>query len=243
VVPPNWDSWGKIRVLGGAFDAEQTSNGWSEDIKLPLDSELHTLESLQQAKSEAAESGAYVQQESAIARYEEWCRDSNNNGISVVDNAMNNGSGNGSAVGMESEDTQEFLERQLKILEAFKSKAPEKPSESAATPGARRSEFADENAVNEHIGPVQFNMGGIQVDADDMLQRLKVIHSLKRLRVSLAYNSLQDRNANNATPEDTPPQTESPAPGAMTKEFDNEQLQNFFSGLMNRSGGGPESPR
>ena len=26
----------------------------------------------------------------------------------------------------------------------------------------------------EHIGPVQFNMGGIQVDADDMVQRLKV---------------------------------------------------------------------
>ena len=32
----------------------------------------------------------------------------------------------------------------------------------------------DEARVNEHIGPVQFNMGGIQVDADDMLQRLKV---------------------------------------------------------------------
>jgi dynein light intermediate chain 1, cytosolic len=32
----------------------------------------------------------------------------------------------------------------------------------------------DEGRVNEHIGPVQFNMGGIQVDADDMLQRLKV---------------------------------------------------------------------
>lgn len=31
-----------------------------------------------------------------------------------------------------------------------------------------------EGKVNEHIGPVQFNMGGIQVDADDMLQRLKV---------------------------------------------------------------------
>jgi hypothetical protein len=31
-----------------------------------------------------------------------------------------------------------------------------------------------EARVNEHIGPVQFNMGGIQVDADDMLQRLKV---------------------------------------------------------------------
>ena len=235
-------------MLGGTFDAEQTSNGWSEDIKLPLDSELHTQESLEQAKREAAESGEYVQQESAIARYEEWCRDSNHNGISVVENAMNSGNGNGTAVGVESEDTQEFLERQLKILEAFKTKAPEKPSDSVTTPGgARRSEFADENAVSEHIGPVQFNMGGIQVDADDMLQRLKVLHSLKgfllcQSRIK-ANNSLQDRNANNASPEGTPPETESPAANAMTKEFDNEQLQNFFSGLMNRSGGASESPR
>lgn len=35
-------------------------------------------------------------------------------------------------------------------------------------------EIGGEARVNEHIGPVQFNMGGIQVDADDMLQRLKV---------------------------------------------------------------------
>lgn len=170
-MPPNWDSWGKIRVLGGTFDAEQTSNGWSEDIKLPHDSELHTLESLQEAKKEAAETGQYVQEESAIARYEDWCRDSNSGGMAVVENAMNSGDGNG-GVAIESDDTQEFLERQLKILEAFKSKGPEKPSE--ATGVGRRSELADESAVNEHIGPVQFNMGGIQVDADDMLQRLKV---------------------------------------------------------------------
>lgn len=27
--------------------------------------------------------------------------------------------------------------------------------------------------MNEHIGPVQVNMGGIEVDADDMLKKLK----------------------------------------------------------------------
>jgi hypothetical protein len=32
----------------------------------------------------------------------------------------------------------------------------------------------DSGRVNEHIGPVQFNMGGIQVDADDMVRKLKV---------------------------------------------------------------------
>jgi hypothetical protein len=29
----------------------------------------------------------------------------------------------------------------------------------------------------------------------------------------------------------------------MAKDMDNEQLQNFFSGLMNRKGGASDSPR
>jgi dynein light intermediate chain 1 len=44
----------------------------------------------------------------------------------------------------------------------------------------------DEARVNEHIGPVQFNMGGIQVDADDMLQRLKV-RSCRPVNLSYVY--------------------------------------------------------
>ncbi len=170
VVPPNWDSWGKIRVLGGNFDTEVASKGWSEDIKLPLGSTLQSLEALEQARAEAPETGKYVQDDSAIARYEDWCRDPNSGGMAVVESAM----GGGTAVGVDSEDTQEFLERQLKILEAFKSKVPEKAPDNNVSTVSRRGDFADEKTVSEHIGPVQFNMGGIQVDADDMLQRLKV---------------------------------------------------------------------
>lgn len=170
VVPPNWDSWGKIRVLGGNFDTEVASKGWSEDIKLPLGSTLQSLEALEQARADASETGKYVQEDSAIARYEDWCRDPNSGGMAVVESAM----GGGTAVGVDSEDTQEFLERQLKILEAFKSKLPEKAPDNNTSTVSRRGDFADEKTVSEHIGPVQFNMGGIQVDADDMLQKLKV---------------------------------------------------------------------
>jgi dynein light intermediate chain 1 len=56
--------------------------------------------------------------------------------------------------------------------------------DSSRLPGDRRAPSSgvemteengdDEGRVHEHIGPVQFNMGGIQVDADDMLQRLRV---------------------------------------------------------------------
>lgn len=171
VVPPNWDSWGKIRVLGGNFDTEAASKGWSDNIKLPLGSTLQSLEDLEQARAASPETGAKnVKNDSAIARYEDWCRDPNSGGMAVVESAM----GGGSAVGVDSEDTQEFLERQLKILEAFKAKAPEKTSLNTTSTASRRDVFADEKSISEHIGPVQFNMGGIQVDADDMLQRLKV---------------------------------------------------------------------
>lgn len=220
VVPPNWDSWGKIRVLGGSFDAEQISKGWSEDIKLPIGSQPRSLDELQEQKSEGRESDASLPDESAIARYEDWCRDPNSGGLAVVDSAMEDGS----AVGTESEDAQEFLERQLKILEAFKSKVSEKAADSSLSSSQRRGELIEEKSVNEHIGPVQFNMGGIQVDADDMLQRLK------------------DRNGQALEGDETPPEPESPV-GNISKEYDNEQLQNFFSGLMNRTAGAADSPR
>ncbi|POR38405.1 Cytoplasmic dynein 1 light intermediate chain 2 [Tolypocladium paradoxum] len=220
VVAPNWDSWGKIRILGGVFDAELVSSGWEEDIKLPRGSTAPTMEDHEQDSGGSNEGVPTSRGPSAVAQYEYWCRDPNSGGLAVVESAMSDGS----AVGVESENPQEFLERQLKILEAFKTKAPDKAGDNNLSTASRRLDVADEKSVNDHIGPVQFNMGGIQVDADDMLQRLK------------------DRNAHAASPEPEEAGEESPA-GNMAKEYDNEQLQSFFSGLMNRTAGSADSPR
>ena len=175
VVPSNWDSWSKIRVLGGTFDAELVSKGWSEDIKLPLGSSPHTVESLEEAKKRAQEQdeGQKSQQDSTIARYEDWCREPSTGGLpTTVENAMIS---DGGVVGLESEDTQAFLEKQSKVLEAMKVKASEQiPNEAATGSASSRLDKSKTSGVSEHIGPVQFNMGGIQVDADDMLQRIKV---------------------------------------------------------------------
>ncbi|CAF3541134.1 unnamed protein product [Fusarium graminearum] len=211
VVPTNWDSWGKIRVLGGTFDAEQVSNSWSEDISTPRESMRFNDDDqgeVDEAELEERE------QKSAIARYEGWCRDPNSGGLAVVENAMHGEKW----ISVESDDTQDFLEKQLKILEAFKAKQPEKGSDNAIARSTRHIDYsADEKSISEHIGPVQFNMGGIQVDADDMLQRLK------------------DRNAFSSSPSNEEEEAESPAAN-MAKDFDNEQLQSFFTGLMNRKG-------
>lgn len=158
-------------MLGGTFDAEEVSKAWAEDIKLPLGSQPPTADQGQKEDEEAEhEPQSHVTDQSAIARYEEWCRDPNSGGMAVVESAMHGGD----VVGVESENTQEFFERQLKLLEAFKSKVPERGADNTVSTASRRSDFPDEQSISEHIGPVQFNMGGIQVDADDMLQRLKV---------------------------------------------------------------------
>lgn len=178
VVPPNWDSWGKIRVLGGTFEAETVSQGWAEDIENGLDTEPCDMETLEHNRKIEGETMEHLQTESAIARYEDWCRVPDSGGLAVVENAMNNEA----EVTVESEETQDFLEGQLKILEAFKAKAvPEKSEKSLLDATAITKE---REHVSEHIGPVQFNVGGIHVDADDMLQRIKVRH-LMSLSISI----------------------------------------------------------
>ena len=37
-----------------------------------------------------------------------------------------------------------------------------------------------DGAVRDHVGPVQFNVGGIQMDADDMVKNIKVCQSNNR---------------------------------------------------------------
>ena len=89
-----------------------------------------------------------------------------------------------------SDDPQRFLADQGRLLEMMREKSEEleKKERAAAAAGntptrGGRKPLEDldlvkagmgGSVVSDHIGPVQFNMGGIQVDADDMVQRLKV---------------------------------------------------------------------
>ncbi len=83
---------------------------------------------------------------------------------------------------METEDTRAFLGQQLKVLDHYEQRVKERDERDKASLNKliKRLDEYDSHAavdttsqVNEHIGPVQFNMGGIQVDADDMLRKLK----------------------------------------------------------------------
>ncbi|TAQ84544.1 hypothetical protein B7494_g7122 [Chlorociboria aeruginascens] len=209
VVPPNWDSWGKIRVLREGFDVEAVNRGWSLDIE-------ESLETITTNGTNDDEGGEPRVAGGAIGVYEETIRDPSLDALQATASETS-----GFKLEVSSLETQTFLAKQHEVLE--KAKVADQKDEDGnnrlkngrqvSQPAVESIEdgHADEGRVNEHIGPVQFNMGGIQVDADDMLQRLK------------------DRQAHQQTPEPT-------SPG-----LTNEAIASFFAGLMKRGGGSTTS--
>ncbi|RDW66896.1 hypothetical protein BP5796_09645 [Coleophoma crateriformis] len=218
VVPPNWDSWGKIRVLREGFDVEAVNKGWSLDIDAPVGSVSNG-----QANGAGSEDGheglSEPVQGSAVASYEEIIRDPSLDALQAA-----NSEGNGLKLEISSLDAQEFLAKQLEVLDKIRQTSDSGMDSSRLARGLDSSISAiegsedvqtDQGRVNEHIGPVQFNMGGIQVDADDMLQRLK------------------DRQMYQS-PEPSTPGGSVASPDGKSQ---NEALSAFFAGLMKRGGG------
>ncbi|KAL1646586.1 hypothetical protein SLS58_003172 [Diplodia intermedia] len=230
LVPPNWDSWGKIRVLRDGFDAEGVSQAWAVDIQAPqprepsLNGEANGEEVIQNGISHEPE-----EESPAVSIYEETIRDPTRDSLLAQGLPVNTING-ANGIETESQDNQVFLGSQLEVLdklraedEKVKNAANKEKNKAGAfiTHGTGDSSVSGTNnagsgVVEEHIGPVQFNMGGIQVDADDMLKRLK------------------DREAHRE--EDSNSGVTSPVDDGKTE---NERLANFFAGLMKKT----SSPR
>lgn len=175
VVPPNWDSWGKIRVLRDGFDVERMSQGWSYDIEedsIYVAGNTITSDLDDVKKHSEAPDGL----PSALTVYEETIQDPR---ADITSNLHPN-SADGK-LEVKSQDAQAFLATQLEALDRIRCNGEPGREGSSKLKNQSETETGEESnvvvgsRVNEHIGPIQFNMGGIQVDADDMLKRLKVL--------------------------------------------------------------------
>jgi dynein light intermediate chain 1 len=167
LVPANWDSWGKIRIIREGFDMEGVSTAWSieiQDAPEALDFARPVENTAQGGNIAAEEDGR-----SAVTVFEQTIQDPRRE--RTVAHPSSNA--NGDSVEVETSDMQNFLSKQLEKLEQLKAE-DEKDRANQQTPQLEMSPMDDQGRVNEHIGPVQFNMGGIQVDADDMLKKLRV---------------------------------------------------------------------
>ncbi len=242
LVPPNWDSWGKIRVLREGFDVESISNGWSIDTQLPArPSPVQASSTDSSAVSSATRSTHPFNRPpspnvpgSVLPTYEQ-----------TIPNPYKDRPSTFPPIGEVPLETtvpsmQEFLksaqEEMIRLAEAEEKASssvapqpqlpsttttstsefstPTRPSSSSTT---IHTATAEGNKVNEHIGPVQFNMGGIQVDADEMVKHLKEKGDKEKKG---GYGP--------GTPEGTKKQ--------------NEELAQFFADLMEK-GRGKGSPR
>jgi dynein light intermediate chain 1 len=125
----------------------------------------------------------------ALVIFEDTIRDVRSENILSAGGLLNRQAGQ--SIEVESLDTQDFLASQVELLERLgvdeehgqggrergrgtqsRSMGYRKDSDGRTRDSGVQIE--EGGRVSEHIGPVQFNMGGIQVDADDMLKRLKV---------------------------------------------------------------------
>ncbi|KAJ6260686.1 LOW QUALITY PROTEIN: hypothetical protein Dda_4913 [Drechslerella dactyloides] len=213
LVPPSWDSWGKIRVLRD-FDVEGVGSGWSVDIDF-------SPASAAEPDLDAPVDGG------AVELYEEVIRDSRGDDSLAALRPKG-------AIEMPPVDLQEFLSAQLEVLESKKDEekttGPGAGSSSAGItgPGGVKNAMGTvglgetDSRVRDHVGPVQFNVGGIQVDADDMLRRIKDRDAAANLDPAAMAA------AGGAGPA---------SPGGDGKS-QNEVLAQFFSSLMNKKGAG-----
>lgn len=183
---------------------EGVSTAWSIEIQDPPEPLTGAVDQPQEDSATGAEDGT-----SAVAIFEQTITDPKRNTAIAHPGSQNSAN----KIEVETLDMQSFLAKQLEVLEQLKLE-DEKDRATKQVPHLEMSPLEDNGRVNEHIGPVQFNMGGIQVDADDMLRKLKEREANRVQRKEIA-SSPGDEKAHN------------------------QALANFFAGLVKKPGTSP----
>lgn len=210
LIPPNWDSWGKIKVLRDGFDIEGTSNKWSLEIQSAEPSEEIDI----QKRNESSD---------LIKIWEENVKDPMATSNTLPTSTKENG------LETRTISMQEFLGKQVETIERFKLEEDETAAKgigkTSSTDMVSDSTTIDESSrVKEHVGPIQFNMGGINLDAEDMLNHIKGKGSAR----SNSPDKSKDNSSQPPTPEPTRQQGQ---------QKDPEALASFFASLIKKSGG------
>lgn len=209
-------------MLREGFDVEGISASWSNEIHDPrgISVESNSMSKVTKNVPPNDDSKGRVSI-GALSAYEDTIQDPRRASLpSGRDKSRH-------AVETKSLSTQEFLASQVEVMEGLKAQDEQnhdgKVSKSTASgspfgqEGDRSGVIEEKGRISEHIGPVQFNMGGIQVDAEEMLKRLK------------------DRGMEGT------PERDLHTPASPEAKLQNEALASFFAGLMKR--GGSNSPK
>lgn len=231
LVPSNWDSWGKIRILREGFELETVGDAWSVEIQTPPEE----LEKLEQVVGKNAENENEtnartdtVPSASAVSIFESVLPDpaleKSYQPLTDLDEEVT------------APDTQTFFGQQVKVLEQLRGedeKSGRRNRRGAPAPtGGTHGDFEDNLQMNDQIGPYQINIGGIQVDAEEVTKRLQA-REASRSRGGME----SPRKDGGATP--------SGVEGSETIKGSNEVYKDFFASLIKKGKGGTgdASPR
>ena len=175
LIPPNWDSWGKIRVLKDGFDPEAVGNAWAVEIQNSAEPTLD-FSTTKGQKAVQAETGAEAESESAVQVYEATLRTPADSRPAFQPRTHDET--------ITVPPVQEFLQAQYETLEKLRAeeeKAGRKSRKGAPAPTGAGGGDEDDDAVKgvsnprmaEHIGPYQINVNGIDFDAEEATRRLR----------------------------------------------------------------------
>lgn len=195
------------------------SKSWSVDLQQPGSTTLHS--DTEGAEGQAPPTNRETSQ--TVQMYEDTIKDPRRESIS-------DSNGKNLSLDVEVVKNQDFLAAQLEIMERLKieedkKKTPEKQKfmpNPAISGTASKPIFSDSRSITEHIGPVQFNMGGIQVDSAGITK------------------SSRDTEAKPKEKEASLPGVPE-TPGPLDGRAQNEALASFFAGLIKRGANSPKS--
>ena len=236
LIPPNWDSWGKIRILQEDFEMETVAKAWSVEIQSPPEAEFSSSKAVNEDTKRETETQAQSSGEVTA--------------ISIFTSSLPNPSAKSKPYIPSTTlddvvtvtDPQTFLAEQARILESLRveddtaqrrARKGAPPPTGAGSPSSHDSDdAAGRTRLADQTGPYNINVGGIQVDAEEVTRRIR------------EREADRDRDSNRT------PRKEAGASGQRSGvatpdggKMQNEALANYFAGLMKKAKGSSESPR
>ena len=225
LIPPNWDSWGKIRPLREGTDLEAISDAWSVEIQGKPEEDLELTSPQPQSTDQ-----------SAVFLYESILPHSSSQSTTIQPRTQEDEE-------ITVPSVQEFLQSQNAILETLKAedekslKKSRKPTSSTGTvtgTGTSSDDNSNNNTrMTEHIGAYQINVNGIDFDAEEATRRLREREADRRKEASPARPEPKPASANSGVSTPTRGKTDD-------GKQSNEAMSAFFANLIKKDkrGGG-----
>ena len=208
LVPPNWDSWGKIRILKEGFDPEAVGDAWSVEIQASPEEkfDLSTSNPPKDLDNNTNSNEPIADPSSAVDLYETTLRPSPSTHSPFQPRSTEDQ--------ISVPTVQEFLQSAHETLEKLKAedeKAERKSRKGAPAPtGSGVSSIVDGSAeetkgisnprMAEHIGPYQINVNGIDFDAEEATRRLRERESDRQQTASASTSKPHPLSPGSSTP-------------------------------------------